>query len=166
MFQMLDGFSKALMWTALAGFLYIVWAQKKARSEKQSRAFVSVEHYFVFQQVVWALVIAAFMAGTLILFISPILLAIRAAPAPDPTIIDAYALPDGSVTVIQVQGELQPQSADGATQWRVGDHIFSIDANDAPRVTAGEFITACLMQKSGGAWQATQIDPAASPLKC
>ena len=167
MLQMLDGFDKALIWTALAGLLYVVWTQAKARAQKRRLAFASVgEHLFIFQQVAWALVMAAFIAGSLILLISPILLALRAAPAPDPTIVDAYALPDGSVTVMQVQGVVQPQSANGAIQWRIGDHSFSVDSSATVHLTPGQSITACLMQKSGGAWQATQVEPATSALKC
>lgn len=167
MLQLLDGFDKALIWTALAGLLYVVWTQAKSRARKHRLAWASVgEHLFVYQQVVWALVTAAFIAGSLMLLISPILLALRAAPASDSTIVNAYALPDGSVTVMQVQGVVQQQSANGATQWRIGDHSFSTDSGSAAHLAPGQTVTACLMQKSDGAWQAMQVEPVTSALKC
>ncbi len=164
-----DTFNQALLWITITGLASLVWMYTRAHAQKQDPIFSHAHTSFFSSQVTQALLFTCFAVVILDFFSMPLLSAWQRAPeqvnastTPD----YGYALPDGSVMVIQVRGIPDRQPANGLGEWRVGQYVFSSDAQTTIQAHPGQEIAACLIQQRGGPWKATVITSASNAPTC
>jgi hypothetical protein len=162
----LDLFNKALLWTAVAGLIFVVWVQARPRSHKYDTMLRAAEGHWMLSQVATALLAAGLAVASLYLFFLPTLLAQNVAAPVATDAVAAYALPDGGAMVVQVQGMPAQRPANGHGTWRVGDYTFSANAKTTIRGAPGQPVAACLVQQQDGQWQATFIAPVSDAPSC
>ncbi len=164
-----ETFNRALLWIAITGLASLVWIYGRARTQKQDPIFSHAHTSFFSSQVTQALLFTCLAVVILDFFSMPLLsvLQMPSEQANATTIPDyGYALPDGSVMVIQVHGIPDRQPANGLGEWHMGQYVFSSDAQTTIQAHPGQEIAACLIQERGGPWKATVITSASNAPTC
>lgn len=167
MLQLLDSFSKALVWTLVVGLGYVVMTQARPRDHRRDVLSATLREYLITTPVLRALLMTGLIVAGIQFLLGATLLP-RHTPAAlsDADVVRAYALPEANVSVVEVTGPVSQRPANGVGQWQIGAHTFSTDANSSVSDVSGQPVIACLVQVSGGNWRATAVTDVSRPPRC
>jgi hypothetical protein len=162
----LDLYNKALLWTAVTGLAYVVWAQARTGRHKYDTILRAAERHQMLTHVASALLLTGIAVASLYFFSLPSFISQNAPTQADTRAAQEYMLPDGSAMVVQVQGVPLQRPANGYGTWSVGGYTFSADSHTTIRIDPGKPVAACLVKHQDGPWQATFITPASDAPSC